>query len=122
MYQHQYRNEAALVRAAALAIKREHPTAFVTKIHGGGYQEVGLPDLLAIDYGIAVWLEFKHRKPGESEEHARERTTFVQHAVMARLRLAGVESLTVLSVDEALDACARAWKRPTLRNSPSVLT
>lgn len=65
---------------------------FAIKIHGGPFMLKGLPDVLAIRGGRAVWIEVK--RPGE-------RPTAVQWAVMGRLEAAGCAVGVATSVGEA---------------------
>lgn len=52
----------------------------VIKIHGGPFQNKGIPDLLCLRGGRAVWLEVK--QPGK-------KATAIQEAMMRRLRSDG---------------------------------
>jgi len=65
--------------------------AYVIKIHGGPYQQMGIPDLLVIENGRVFFLEVK--RPGEEP-------SLRQSVEMNRIRLAGVECFVVTSADE----------------------
>ena len=66
---------------------------WVLKTHGGPFQMQGLPDLLCIKNGIAVWLEVK--RPGG-------KATLLQVKRKEELeRVAGCRSEIVFSVEEA---------------------
>lgn len=64
---------------------------FVIKIHGGPYQIAGLPDLLAIRHGRAMWVEVK--RPGE-------KTTLIQDMMIKKLREHGCTVLVAYGVEE----------------------
>jgi len=85
--------EGRLVNRIRTAILREHPEAIVIKLHGGPYQQAGLPDLLVVIRGRAVFLEVK--RPGGA-------LTPLQEHTIARLRAAGALAEVVRSADEAL--------------------
>lgn len=95
-------NETGLVKAIRAAIERRYPGAWTFKVHGGPYQEVGVPDLFVGIRGKFIAMEVKFRHAGESEEHARERVSNVQWAYIQRLRAVGFTAGAVLSVEEAL--------------------
>ena len=100
--------ETRLVGRIRKAIEAEFPSAFVTKIAGGAYQNAGLPDLLVIVFGLAVALEVKCQGPTESEAHARGRETLRQRSVRESIVRAGAVAEVVLSPEEALAAVRRA--------------
>jgi hypothetical protein len=97
-----YTNENAVVAAIGKAIKKNYPTAYILKIHGGQYQESGIPDLLVCVDGLEVGIEVKHQKPGESREHALDRTTIKQRSHIQRIINAGGMAGVALDVDPAL--------------------
>lgn len=67
----------------------------VIKIHGGPFQNKGIPDLLCLRSGYAVWLEVK--QPGK-------KPTPIQKSMMERLMLeGGTPSAVVTSSSEAKD-------------------
>lgn len=52
-------SETYIVTATIKYVKHIHKDAVVIKLHGGGYQRAGLPDLyIAVD-GISLWVEMK---------------------------------------------------------------
>lgn len=84
--------EKSLTNSIKAALKREG--WWVLKIHGGGMQIPGLPDLLCCKDGIAVWLEVK--VPGG-------KPTKLQVARMEEIRKQGGCTVAVVtSVAEAL--------------------
>ena len=64
---------------------------YVIKIHGGPYQLSGLPDVLAIKRGRAVWAEFK--RPGGEP-------TRIQELRIRELEAAGCRCAVVRSATE----------------------
>ena len=98
--------EAQLVSSITRAIHEHYPSAWWLKVHGGGYQRSGIPDLLVCLDGHLLGLEVKHQKPGESAEAARARATPLQLLEIAKLRESGATSQVVLSVAEVLDLLA----------------
>lgn len=87
--------EAKLTNQIKKAILAEHPGSFVVKVHGGMYQQAGLPDLLAIVEGRVFGLEVK--VPGREDT-----LTPRQAATLAAMRKAGAKATMVSSVDRAL--------------------
>lgn len=66
------------------------------KIHGGPYQMSGVPDVLCVKRGVAVFLEVK--RPGE-------KPTEIQKARMEEIRrVGGAECAVVTSKEEAMTA------------------
>jgi len=54
--------ETSIVNATVKAVRKEYPNSVVVKIHGGGFQSAGIPDLyIAVD-GEGLWVEMK--RPG----------------------------------------------------------
>lgn len=100
--------ETALVGRIRKAIKAEFPSAYVTKIAGGAYQNAGFPDLLVIVDGRFVGLEVKCPGPTESDDHARARETLRQRSVRESIVRAGGISEVVLTPNEAIAAIRRA--------------
>ncbi len=107
----EWKNETALVGAIGKAIKKQYPTAFVMKTHGGPMQEPGIPDLLCCIEGLFIGLEVKHQKPRESEEHARDRATPLQRIKIQRINEAGGIGAIVLTPEEALEVIATTITR-----------
>jgi hypothetical protein len=68
------------------------------KIHGGPYQLAGLPDLLCLQHGRAVWLEVK--QPGK-------KPTEIQTRRMAELEAKGGTPCHVVTSKEEAYACLR---------------
>jgi hypothetical protein len=103
--------EAGLVSRIVKAIKREYPLAWVFNVHGSPYQEGGIPDLLVCIDGYLLGLEVKHIKPGESREHALDRTTPLQRVKIARINAARGTADVVTSVEEAMALVRRGLER-----------
>ena len=68
------------------------------KIHGGPYQLAGLPDLLCLQKGHAVWLEVK--QPGK-------KPTEIQARRMNELEVKGGTPCHVVTSKEEASACLR---------------
>jgi hypothetical protein len=68
------------------------------KIHGGPYQLAGLPDLLCLQRGHAVWLEVK--QPGK-------KPTEIQRRRMNELETRGGTPCHVVTSKEEAYACLR---------------
>jgi hypothetical protein len=100
-----------VVTAIWKAVRRRYPGTWLMKVHGGPYQQAGVPDLLLCVEGLFIGLEVKHQKPGESETAARLRTTPLQRARIREINAAGGWACTVLGPDEALRAIERARER-----------
>jgi hypothetical protein len=98
----QYKNEAALVTDIWRSIIGKYPKAYLIKIHGGMYQEAGIPDLLLVVDGLLVGIEAKNPRAGESEVSAVSRTTLRQRIHIRRIIEAGGMSGVATSVDSAL--------------------
>lgn len=101
-------SETALVTKIAKAIHVEHPRAWVFKVHGSPWQESGVPDLIVLVDGLFIGMEVKHVKPGESDQHARERATPKQRMQIGKINQAGGMAGVVISVSEALEMIERA--------------
>ena len=104
-------SEKGLVNAIVHGIGARWPSAWLMKVHGGGYQTSGIPDLLVCVQGRFVALEVKFQRPGESAEHARERATVGQQVQIRKLTGAGAVARVVISVDEAIAAVEDALSR-----------
>ena len=103
--------ETTLVNQIVKAIRAEHPSAWTLKVHGGGYQTVGVPDLILCVDGLFIGLEVKRPRAGESLDHARGRATPGQLAQIHAIGRAGGRASVVISVDEALAAVESALAR-----------
>lgn len=96
-----------LERTIVAAITREATRLgwMVIKIHGGPFQNKGIPDLLCLLGGRAVWLEVK--QPGK-------KPTPIQTAMMNRLLCeGGTPSAVVTSKDEARAALTKWAGKPS---------
>lgn len=107
-------NESGVVEAIRKRIAAEWPTSATWKMHGSIYMETGIPDVLCCVEGRLIFLEVKHRKPGESEARAYGRTSVEQVRQIRRIRAAGGAACTVLDEDEALWAVREALTGSTL--------
>lgn len=107
--------ETKLTNQIRAAIKKRWPDIWTVKIAGGGYQQVGLPDLFIVLHGRFIGLEVKCPKPGESDEHARGRATALQMRTLWDIEAAGGLGAVVVSVEEALRVVAKA--EPELEKS-----
>lgn len=107
-------NESGVVEAIRKRIAAEWPTAATWKMHGSIYMETGIPDVLCCVEGRLIFLEVKHRKPGESEARAYGRTSVEQVRQIRRIRAAGGAACTVLDEDEAVWAVREALTGSTL--------
>jgi len=81
-------NESGVVEAIRKRIAAEWPTSATWKMHGSIYMETGIPDVLCCVEGRLIFLEVKHRKPGESEARAYGRTSVEQVRQIRRIRAA----------------------------------
>lgn len=70
------------------------------KLHGGPFQEAGLPDLLVIINGAVTFLEVKT---------TRGRVSRLQELQIDRLRAAGAAVFVVRSLEEAGNALNQKW-------------
>ena len=107
-------NESGVVEAIRKRIASEWPTSTTWKMHGSIYMETGIPDVLCCVEGRLIFLEVKHRKPGESEARAYGRTSVEQVRQIRRIRAAGGAACTVLDEDEAVWAVREALTGSTL--------
>lgn len=107
-------NESGVVEAIRKRIAAEWPSSATWKMHGSIYMETGIPDVLCCVEGRLIFLEVKHRKPGESEARAYGRTSVEQVRQIRRIRAAGGAACTVLDEDEAVWAIREALTGSTL--------
>ena len=107
-------NESGVVEAIRKRIAAEWPTSATWKMHGSIYMETGIPDVLCCVEGRLIFLEVKHRKPGESEARAYGRTSVEQVRQIRRIRAAGGAACTVLDEGEAVWAVREALTGSTL--------
>ncbi|MET0886202.1 MAG: hypothetical protein ABWX92_07100 [Mycetocola sp.] len=110
-------NETGQVKAIVKALRKEWPDIYIWKVHGGEYQESGIPDLCICLRGLYIAIEVKHKRPGESETHARERATDLQRIQIARTNKAGGMAGVALNPQEALDICRRAFEKDEARRA-----
>lgn len=94
--------EKSVVHSIKKAIEKSYPGALVYKIHGGQYQEAGIPDLLCCIFGTFIGIEAKFKRPGESEEHARAKTSPQQEFQIQRILDSGGVAFVALSAEDAL--------------------
>jgi len=86
--------EAILVTKIKKALEKEG--CWVLKVHGGPYQQAGVPDLIVCFKSDFIALEVK-------TPERRSSVTALQKATMEMIRDADGEAYVVTSVDEALD-------------------
>lgn len=96
-------SEKGVVEAIKKAVLRHYPNAVVYKIHGGQYQEAGIPDLVMCVNGRFVAIEAKFKRPGESPERARSKVTVRQQYQLDRLREAGAIVGVAISAEDAIE-------------------
>lgn len=85
--------ETTLQRKIREELLKLFPSLYIIKIHGGMYQEPGIPDLLLCVRGRFIGLEVKI--PGEEP-------TQLQLDHIARIRASGGKAGIVESVNEAI--------------------
>jgi hypothetical protein len=101
--------ETLLVGNIVKELRKQFPGVFVAKIHGGKFQNIGLPDLFVIYKGHALGIEVKAQRPGESLAHAYGRVTPSQQMRLDELHAAGASAGVALSVEEALEIAHKAF-------------
>lgn len=79
------------ITKAIMALLRSVPQSFVMKIHGGGYQNAGFPDILFLCNGITFAFEVK--RPGCN-------ATKLQQHIIDRLNFVGAVSCVVRSAPD----------------------
>ena len=85
--------EAALVTKIKKALEKEG--CWVLKVHGGPYQQAGVPDLIACCEGAFLALEVKVPK-------RRSNVTQLQAATIQAIRRVGGTAYVIASVKEAV--------------------
>lgn len=100
--------ETNLVNRIRRVIKTAYPQSWVAKVHGGPFQQAGIPDLLVIANGRTIALEVKCQRPGETAEHARGRATAQQQSQIRQITEAGGVAGVVLDPREALTLIQQA--------------
>lgn len=88
--------ESRLVKEILLSLRREYPSSFWTKIHGGAYQRVGLPDIIGCVQGRFVGIEVK--LPGKEAT-----LTALQGYTLDALVNAGAIAGMVTSKEQAIE-------------------
>jgi len=101
------------------AVLRRYPSAWIFHPVGGPYQLPGVPDLLMCINGLLVGAEIKCRRPGESEQAARERSTTGQRLQIQKINRAGGIAGVVLSVEDTLDLIERGLKHRRWDSPPT---
>lgn len=105
----EYRNEAQLVAHTVKAVVGEHPSAWIFKTHGDGYQRRGVPDLLICHGGRMHGIEMKHRKPGETLAALYSRVTVSQRLELLRIAEAGGRATVAWEVAQVLQLLDGSW-------------
>jgi Holliday junction resolvase len=72
---------------------------FVIKIHGNEYQMPGLPDILAIRNGKALWIEVKRPAEGAFYSRVGGKLSAIQLHRICQLRKAGCLVIVATSLD-----------------------
>lgn len=103
-------DETGLVKAIVRAVRKHYPTAWIFNVVGHPYQMTGVPDLLIVVDGLLIGAEVKHPRPGESDQHARERATPGQRVQIQRINRAGGMAGVVITVEEAMELIERGLK------------
>lgn len=96
---------ASIVRAA------ERLGWYTVKLHGGPMQKAGIPDLLCLRHGLAVFLEVKQPGLGKRSEP----TPLQRHRMAELVGKGGVRCSCVHDADEAVGVLTdeeRAWGFP----------
>lgn len=73
-------------KRSATIIEHWRKSHFVINVHGGAYQQAGLPDCCVIVNGFHIWIEFKGSKT---------RLTTLQNAVHEKMRRSGAKVFVV---------------------------
>ena len=93
------------ITKAIMALLRKVPSSFVMKIHGGGYQNAGFPDILFICNGITFAFEVK--RPGCD-------ATKLQQYVIGRLNFVGAVACVVrCAADVEVVLVSRGYNKET---------
>lgn len=88
-------SEADLVRKIIKALREKYPESLWFKIHGGPYQERGIPDIVGCHRGRFIGLEVKLPESKKGLTPYQERQIHLIHE-------AGGYATTVTSVKDAL--------------------
>ncbi len=89
--------ESALTKKIKKALQEEYPRDKWTKIHGDGFQEAGISDLIGCHRGKFIAIEVK--RPGKDYREPTPR----QKKYLADVKASGGFSSVITSVKEALD-------------------
>ena len=100
--------ETRLVAKLRQGILARYPTAFIFKVHGGPYQEAGIPDLVACIEGRFVGIEVKEKKQGESVQAAYGRATPLQLRQIELIEQAGGSAGVAISLEDCLEIIEQA--------------
>ena len=98
-------NETTLTARIVRALEKQK--VYVRKMHGGPYQQPGIPDLLCVVNGRAVGLEVKVEP---------NKATQVQEYEHKLIRRAGGVAEVVYSVDEALAVIKQVSQNGSVHN------
>lgn len=71
---------------SAKIIEHWRKSNFVINVHGGAYQQAGLPDCCVITNGFHIWVEFKDSKT---------KLTTLQNAIHEKMRKSGAKVFVV---------------------------
>lgn len=94
--------ETRLRKRIVKALVEKYPKAYIRKIHGNAFQNIGVPDLLCCFNGIFIGMEIKI--PGEV-------ATRVQEFELLAIVKSGGEAGVVTSIEEAMELAEKATRR-----------
>lgn len=91
--------EAKITQKIIKRLKENFPGVIVVKLHGGGYQKAGLPDIVVMYQGITLWIEIKNPKSDTTKLQQKFLLRIIEqrgHAGIARSPDEAEEMLTML--------------------------
>lgn len=97
-------NEKAVTKRIIRAVEKYDPDIWIMKVHGGGYQRAGIPDLLFCVNGMFLAVEVKHRKPGESPQALANRVSPRQKIEIEAITRAGGTAIVAWKPEQVLEA------------------
>lgn len=95
------RTETAITNEAIKKASKLYKDGVIYKIHGGGYQRSGIPDVYVGIENVSIWVEFK--RPGAD-------TTQLQLKKLQALQKAGIYCGTAESTETFLEIIEQALK------------
>lgn len=91
--------ETRLRKKIVIALKKEWPYGYFRKIHGGAFQNIGIPDLFCCVEGIFFGLEIKIPK---------KKATPAQVLEIKSIRAAGGVAGVIYSPEQAVNGVRKA--------------